>query len=632
MYHAVRVGSEIIVCGQRIDIEHPVRTFMDGDGYNAYNLFRTDDPKQKFPTHPAEGMMNRDARFRERRLLGRDKSIANLKRVVRQVVVHLDGCTSARLCFHVLHNQHGLSVHFMVDNDGTIYQTLDLVDCAFHAAGVNEISIGIELQNRGDAVRFPNSYKEERPTVLCNVHNQQFLAYDFTDAQYQAMVRLGQGLARVLDVPLSIPRGSDGAQIWTTIPDPRRFEGFIGHYHLTNEKWDPGPWDFQRMFRTIGSKVTLPLTSMPVEGAKKKIEDQADAYYDASEKNSTGHFPVGPLGESRLWHGGVHLPGRADAPIYAPIQGRVVAAKLTGPTSAGSANFVLMRHELESKRSLPFFSLYFHLRSESSGERETPPWLAKSMKAIDVLVQGRTALLDERVEAGELIGHVGVAGPVELRKPQLHFAVFAPEELGAIVDPGYWEVVLGTETNRFCHNKEIIDRIDRPFGGDPRDGLLSRRELQRFFSAEPARVEFRRMAVRHRSEWTPGNWQGELETAPDFAALPDATRRKMIEEQIEPTLWWTSHVAQHAGLPENGVVYSYHPIGFLVWYDELVAKQAKLRAAGIELASADTRVTGTERFALDFESTGQMTDREDLLVGPAGQKLTLEEMVDGYPE
>src|SRR5205085_2420386 len=124
------------------------------------------------------------------RSLGKDRDLATLKRAVRQVVVHLDGCRDSRMCFDVLQNEHGLSVHFMVDNDGTIYQTLDLVECAFHAAGVNETSVGIEVANRGDAARFANFYREARPTVSCKVHGQEFLAYDFTKAQYDAMIRL----------------------------------------------------------------------------------------------------------------------------------------------------------------------------------------------------------------------------------------------------------------------------------------------------------------------------------------------------------------------------------------------------------------------------------------------------------
>ena len=112
------MGSSIVVAGQRFDIDHPVVTFEDSAGYNAYLKHRTDDPSQLYPTHPAAGMEKKEGRYRERHTL-EARTLTALKRTVRQVVVHLDGCLHSKMCFDVLHNQHGLSVHFLVDNDGT---------------------------------------------------------------------------------------------------------------------------------------------------------------------------------------------------------------------------------------------------------------------------------------------------------------------------------------------------------------------------------------------------------------------------------------------------------------------------------------------------------------------------------
>ena len=147
------MGSEIIVCGRRFDIDHQVVTFEEADGYSAYVPHCTDDISRIYATHPAPGLAHRATRYSARRLMGGSSRLELLRQVVRKVTVHLDGCLSASQCFNVLHNQRGLSVHFMVDNDGTIYQTLDLMHCAFHAAGVNEVAIGIELQHRGAAAR-----------------------------------------------------------------------------------------------------------------------------------------------------------------------------------------------------------------------------------------------------------------------------------------------------------------------------------------------------------------------------------------------------------------------------------------------------------------------------------------------
>ena len=66
-------------------------------------------------------------------------------------VNHWDVCLSAESCARVL-NKRGISVHFLIDNDGTIYQMLDTQHKAWHAgisnyAGGNPKGIGVEISN-----------------------------------------------------------------------------------------------------------------------------------------------------------------------------------------------------------------------------------------------------------------------------------------------------------------------------------------------------------------------------------------------------------------------------------------------------------------------------------------------------
>jgi N-acetylmuramoyl-L-alanine amidase len=634
------VRSEIIVCDKRFDIDHPVVTYEDENGFSAYIPHRSDNIGEIFAFDPAPGLEKRATRYRARRLLGKTRTLSRLKQVVRQFVIHLDGCRDAKMCYSVLHNQRGLSVHFLVDCDGTIYQTLDLADCAFHAGGVNEISVGAELQNRGDAARSPNYYPEGRPTVTCRVHGQQFLAYDYTAAQYEAMIKLGRALTKILDLPLASPQGGSGELIWTVIEDPRRFQGWVGHYHVEIEKWDPGPWDFHRFFRGIGSRVTFPMTALPKENEKEDVarfEREGDRYFDNSEQDSNAHFPVGPLGESRLWHGGVHLVGKLSSPIYAPFRGQVVAARMGSPCPVGSCNFVLLKHRLFSGRAaLAFYSLFFHVDLEEDNPMmgEIVPWVSRTRDrpVRRALEQGKIALLGEEVEAGELVAHVGEAGPAEDRSPQFHFEIFSATELGQKLDPGYWDLVDGGTTSRFCSDKGILERIDRPAAGKPRDGLLSRREIRDFFQFDAKREELRRMVVRHRSEWTGGDWEQELASAPDFASLPPAERQRLIAQQVTPTLWWNETVASHAGLPKDGVVFSYHPVGFILWWRALSRKTATVRAEGIEGAEKWEGKMASTQFTVDAESAKGMTDEEDYYSGESGKNLTLEDLVSGYHE
>ena len=72
-----------------------------------------------------------------------------LRKVVDQFVIHFDARGTSKRCFEVLQDVRGLSVHFMLDLDGTIYQTLDLKEQAWHATIANGRSIGVEIANVG---------------------------------------------------------------------------------------------------------------------------------------------------------------------------------------------------------------------------------------------------------------------------------------------------------------------------------------------------------------------------------------------------------------------------------------------------------------------------------------------------
>ena len=79
-----------------------------------------------------------------------------------------------------LHDRRGLSVHFLLDVDGTLYQTLDLRERAWHAGEsffrgrrcCNDFSIGIELEGDDET-----PYDERQYLRLPAVLQALFLAY-----------------------------------------------------------------------------------------------------------------------------------------------------------------------------------------------------------------------------------------------------------------------------------------------------------------------------------------------------------------------------------------------------------------------------------------------------------------------
>src|SRR5262249_50813443 len=83
------------------------------------------------------------------RVRGGGWDLDSLRDVVDQFVIHFDVAGTSRRCFETLHDHRGLSVQFMLDLDGTIYQTLDLKEGAWHATKANSRSIGIEIANVG---------------------------------------------------------------------------------------------------------------------------------------------------------------------------------------------------------------------------------------------------------------------------------------------------------------------------------------------------------------------------------------------------------------------------------------------------------------------------------------------------
>jgi N-acetyl-anhydromuramyl-L-alanine amidase AmpD len=284
-----RKGDEIIVCGQFIHIGTPVVTWIDPGGYDAY------DTDRRFPDEAEKGAPAKvELGFGDRNTAGlpvalRKKvsekgwDLPGLQQKVDQFVIHYDVCGTSRQCFKVLHDLRGLSVQFMLDLDGTIYQTLDLKEGAWHATKANGRSVGIEIANMGAvpmteaAEHFGRWYKTEggetvitipggvaksglrdksavlkpsRPGLVSGpIHGTVYEQYDLTPQQYDSLIKLVAALHKTFPkIKLDYPRGADGKLLRTVLDDDAydRYEGVLGHFHVQTEKQDPGPafqWD-----------------------------------------------------------------------------------------------------------------------------------------------------------------------------------------------------------------------------------------------------------------------------------------------------------------------------------------------------------------------------------------------------
>ncbi len=279
----LRQGDEIVVCGQLFHTGTPVVLWTDPGGYDAYR------PVPRF--RELRDDEQPEARYGERRDLpvdlaervaARGWELLDLQQVVHLFVLHYDVAGVSRRCFQILQDKRSLSVHFMLDVDGTIYQTLDLKERAWHATIANNHSIGIEIAHPGAypqpghpamrrwyetdehglRMKFPaflgdpglrrQDYipRPARPGLFHDqINGRPAWQRDFTKAQYEALAHLTATLTAVLPaIELEYPRDEAGELIKSRLSPAalHAHRGVVGHFHVQDNKQDPGPamaWD-----------------------------------------------------------------------------------------------------------------------------------------------------------------------------------------------------------------------------------------------------------------------------------------------------------------------------------------------------------------------------------------------------
>ena len=172
-------------------------------------------------------------------------------------VNHWDVCLSSTQCQKVL-DKRGISVHFLIDNDGTIYQTLDLQHAAFHAGNVNRKSVGVEISN-AYYPKYQSTYVRngfgERPLVEgARVHHSELDPFlDFYPVQIEALKALWASIHAAADVPYETPLNQFGKT--STIYEQQwaygKERGFVSHYHVNKKKIDCAGLDIKTLLEDL---------------------------------------------------------------------------------------------------------------------------------------------------------------------------------------------------------------------------------------------------------------------------------------------------------------------------------------------------------------------------------------------
>ena len=156
--------------------------------------------------------------------------------------------------------KRGISIHFGIDNDGTIYQMLDTQHAAWQAGGRqwNHDSIGVEIAN-AFYPRYQSWYEKngfgprpvrEKGDVKC--HGRKLEKHlGFYDVQIDALVALFAALNKNLGIPLQSPTDALGRNSEAISPEAAssNFSGFVSHYHLTKRKIDCAGLDLTEVCR-----------------------------------------------------------------------------------------------------------------------------------------------------------------------------------------------------------------------------------------------------------------------------------------------------------------------------------------------------------------------------------------------
>ncbi len=293
-----RTGDEIVIAGRLFHTGAPVVLWSDPGGYDAYRTERRFVPFQDAGWDKSKDALAEPARFNLRfqrstpdaytpdqldQVRGGGWDLELLRSKVDQFVIHYDVCGTSRTCFRVLHDMRGLSIHFMLDLDGTIYQTLDVKERAWHATIANDRSIGVEIANigayppdkanplaewyapelapdgsirrtrvtiparlDGGGVRTPDfaGFTARPAPITGEIQHQMLVMYDLTPQQYDSLVKLTATLCRVLPgIKPTYPTDAQGTLVPHALSadEWKAYQGVLGHYHIQENKTDPGP-------------------------------------------------------------------------------------------------------------------------------------------------------------------------------------------------------------------------------------------------------------------------------------------------------------------------------------------------------------------------------------------------------
>ena len=167
---------------------------------------------------------------------------------INLLVLHTTGTITALERF--VHMQHGEEeAHFLIDYDGSVYQTLDLARIAKHTGSqaLDARSVAIELVAPRDSQKTPLPKEakglERVLSPRLRVQGKLLRSWGFTAPQMQSLKGLIDDLVRLLpDLEATTPQAGSKVPLKVLSPVAQRtVTGIVGALHVDPESFDPGP-------------------------------------------------------------------------------------------------------------------------------------------------------------------------------------------------------------------------------------------------------------------------------------------------------------------------------------------------------------------------------------------------------
>ena len=263
----VNPDTSIVFFGRLFDVGVRVMKWYEKGGYDGYStkkhVIREEDRKT--------GKMKVVKVIKGKRYGGRWPRPGRKLEAISQLMVHHTGGYLPGVCFNTLHNERRISVQFIIDDKGVIYQTMDAKEIAWQAGGQNRCSIGYELCLYPKAWSNPGAYRPskckrlglaEHEVKVCYTQGKDRKVFMMPEAQVESLAFLLSGTwfarncllhGRAIAPPV-FPRRPAGKGIDHDFAERhKQHEGLVIHANVTPKKWDATGVDLTKLEKRVAT-------------------------------------------------------------------------------------------------------------------------------------------------------------------------------------------------------------------------------------------------------------------------------------------------------------------------------------------------------------------------------------------